>query len=238
MNDGPAPEPETDPGDLADGAAHDPTVLPPHRWAVPVGLLVATVLVAVDQLTKQLAEEVLEPGRFVPWIGSGVGWQLVFNPGGAFGIPAPHWLFLLVTVGVVVLVARVLPRTPTLLSAAAYGLLLGGAIGNVLDRLFKAGGEGFGTGYVVDFVAWGSFPRFNVADSAITVGFVLLVVALLLEERRAEAALQDGTVDPAPVDASSDASSDPTGEMSDETPSPPEGPELDPDEGPERGPRS
>ena len=156
---------------------------------MPVGLLVAVVLVLLDQLTKQLAESILVPGRFVPWIGSDIGWQLVYNPGGAFGIPAPHWLFLLVTVGVVVLVARVLPRTPTLLAAAAYGLLLGGAIGNVLDRLLRAGGEGFGTGHVVDFVAWGTFPRFNVADSAITVGFVLLVFALLQEERQAAQAL-------------------------------------------------
>lgn len=185
MNDGSLPEPTTDPGATDDGAQLEPPPPPPHRLAVPVGLLAAAVLVLLDQVTKQIAEAVLVRGRFVPWIGPDIGWQLVYNPGGAFGIPAPHWLFLLVTIGVVVLVARVLPRTPTLLGAAAYGLLLGGAIGNVLDRLLRAGGEGFGRGHVVDFVAWGTFPRFNVADSAITVGFVLLVLALLQEERRA-----------------------------------------------------
>jgi len=159
----------------------------PHPRAVAIGLAVAAVLVLLDQVTKEVAETLLVPGRFVPWLGSGIGWQLVYNPGGAFGIPAPHWLFLIVTVGVVVLVARVLPQAPTKVAATAYGMLLAGAIGNVLDRLLRPGGDGFGEGYVVDFVAWGSFPRFNVADSSITVGFVLLVLALLQEERRTSA---------------------------------------------------
>jgi signal peptidase II len=71
----------------------------------------------------------------------------------------------------------------------AYGMLLAGAIGNVLDRLFRPGDPDLWYGgYVVDFVAWGTFPRFNVADSAITVGFLLLVVALWREERRAGSA--------------------------------------------------
>jgi signal peptidase II len=206
VNEGPSPEPATDPGASASGAQLEPPAPPPHRLAVPVGLLVAMVLILLDQLTKQIALELLEPGRFVPWLGPHVGWQLVFNPGGAFGIPAPHWLFLLVTVGVVVLVARVLPRTPTLLGAVAYGMLLAGAVGNVIDRLFQPGGEGFGTGHVVDFVAWGSFPRFNVADSAITVGFVLLVFALLQEERRVEAVLRASADAPSTSDPDADGS--------------------------------
>jgi signal peptidase II len=151
-----------------------------------LGLLVAATLIVVDQATKALALSWLEPGRFVPLVGDAVGWQLVFNPGGAFGIPAPHWVFLLVTVVVVGVVVRSLPRCERLTTAAAYGLLLAGAVGNVIDRLARPGGPGappFGGGRVVDFVAWGSFPRFNVADSAITVGFALLLIALVLEER-------------------------------------------------------
>lgn len=147
-------------------------------------LILAASLVVLDQATKQLAEELLDRGRFVPWIGEHIGWQLVYNPGVAFGISAPIWLPLTVTVIVVVIVARALPHTPRLLPAASYGLLLAGATGNVIDRLFRAGsGEGFGSGEVVDFVAWGTFPRFNVADSAITIGFVLLILALWQEER-------------------------------------------------------
>jgi len=154
---------------------------------VTVGLTVAAVFVVLDQVTKVIAENVLRPGRFVPWLGSDVGWQLVYNPGGAFGLPAPSWIFLVVTVLVVVIVVRTLPRTASLWQAAAYGLLLAGALGNVIDRLVREGGPdapAFGGGEVVDFVAWGSFPRFNVADSAITVGFALLVLTLWLDERR------------------------------------------------------
>lgn len=159
---------------------------PRHPLSVRVGLLVTAIFVVLDQATKELAEALLEPGRFVPLLGPNIGWQLVYNPGGAFGFPAPSWVFLIVTVLVVVIVARALPRATTLLSSVAYGLLLAGALGNVLDRLFRPGdpdGWPFGDGYVVDFVAWGTFPRFNLADSAITVGFVLLVIALWREER-------------------------------------------------------
>lgn len=179
---------------------------PPGRSRAPavsprsllLGLGVAVLVTALDQVTKVVAERVLERGEFVPWIGARIGWQLVYNPGGAFGIPAPSWVFLLVTLVVVVLVARVLPHTPSRLTASAYGLLLAGALGNVIDRLVRAGGpdDGFGGGWVVDFVAWGSFPRFNVADSAITVGFVLLVAALFREERADEDAGDSGVTDP------------------------------------------
>ena len=154
-----------------------------------VALVLATVVIVLDQATKQLVLHVLEPGVFVPWLSDSIGWELVFNPGGAFGLPAPPWLFLLVTGLVVGIVLRALPRTPTLTGATAYGLLLAGALGNVFDRLLRPnvqGVQGLIDGAVIDFVAWGSFPRFNVADSAITVGFVLLVIALLIEERREE----------------------------------------------------
>ncbi len=152
---------------------------------VGYALLLAAIGIVLDQATKVLAERVLEGGVFVPWLGDGVGWQLVFNPGAAFGLPAPPWLFLVVTGLVVVIVARALPHTTGLLPASAYGLLLSGALGNLLDRVLRAE-DGFLSGEVVDFVAWGSFPRFNLADTWITVGFALLVVALLLEEREAD----------------------------------------------------
>lgn len=151
-----------------------------------IGLGIAAVLTIIDQVVKTYVERVLEPGVFVPWLGSSVGWQLVYNPGGAWGIPAPSWLFLIVTVIVVIVVVRALPRSLNLGQTIAFGMLLAGALGNVIDRLFRSGDGHFGGGYVVDFVAWGSFPRFNVADSAITVGFVLLVIAVWHGERTLE----------------------------------------------------
>jgi signal peptidase II len=158
---------------------------------VQVGLLIAAAIIVLDQATKELAERLLDRSVFVSLLGDAVGWQLVYNPGGAFGLPAPSWLFILVTVAVTIIVARTLPHTRSLLQASAYGLLLAGALGNAVDRVLRpstTGREGWFDGEVVDFVAWGSFPRFNVADSAITVGFALLVVALWREERHASAA--------------------------------------------------
>lgn len=148
----------------------------------------------LDQLTKQLAERALTRGRMVDLLGPGWGLQLTYNDGGAFGLPAPTWFFLGVTVVVVVLVVRNLPQVTRPLPAIAYGALLAGALGNALDRVIRTGDPGdprFLNGHVVDFIAvrlpWlGDWPRFNVADIAITVGFALLVTALWLEERRDE----------------------------------------------------
>lgn len=170
-----APVPGPDAGrDAGRDAARRPA------GGVEIALALAAALVVLDQATKSLVLDRLAPGRFVPFLGPSVGWQLVFNPGGAWGIPAPHWVFLVVTVVVVGVVAVSLPRVPSLLQAISYGLLLAGALGNAIDRVLRAGDPSiaFGGGYVVDFVAWGTFPRFNVADASITVGFLLLVVAL------------------------------------------------------------
>lgn len=156
------------------------------RQAVLVGYVIAALAVILDQATKRIAEVVLDRGVEVPLLGSNIGWQLVYNDGGAYGIDAPSWFFLVVTVVVTVIVVRNLPSAPTMRAAAAYGLLLAGALGNAADRVFRGGDIGdpaFLHGHVIDFVAWGSFPRFNVADIAITIGFVLLLADLWLSHR-------------------------------------------------------
>lgn len=160
-------------------ATTDPTSGPaaaslPPGWLGPV---VVAVLVVVDQVVKYVAEQALEPGRFVPWLSDAIGWQLVYNDGAAFGLPLPWWVFPVVAVVVVVVVWRTLPRVERVVPVVAYGLLVAGALGNLVDRLVRTGDVGdprFLHGHVVDFVAWGTFPRFNVADAAITIGFVLL----------------------------------------------------------------
>lgn len=146
-------------------------------------LAVVTAVVAIDQAVKVLVLEVLAPGRYVPLIGDAVGWQLVFNPGAAFGIPLPAPVFPLATVVVLVVVVRSLGDAGRG-GVLAQGLVVGGALGNLADRVVRAEpGDPFG-GLVVDYVAWGSFPRFNVADAAITVGVALLLLLLVREERR------------------------------------------------------
>lgn len=165
-----------------------PGSVPAHPLATPVAGLIAAGGLVLDQATKQVALRLLALGEMVPLLGDRIGWQLVENPGAAFGLRAPTWVFLVVAVLVVTIVVRSLPHTPSLLQASAYGLLLAGALGNIIDRITRAE-EGFLSGRVVDFVAWGGFPRFNLADAWITVGFALLVIALLLEDRRSA----DGT---------------------------------------------
>jgi signal peptidase II len=158
----------------------------PGRVPAWIVAIVATGAVIIDQATKHLAVSYLQTGRNVAWLSEGFGWQLTFNDGGAFGVDAPSAFFLVVTVVVTVIVVRQTPGLQTELAAWAYGLLLAGAWGNALDRVFRLGDPGdprFFHGHVVDFVAWGSWPRFNGADVAITFGFVLLVVQLWSEER-------------------------------------------------------
>ena len=144
--------------------------------------VVALAVVVADQLAKEIALELLEPGRFVPLLGSRIGWQLIFNPGAAFGLALPPLVFPLVTLLVLVVIVRSLPVEPAPLVVSGQALLLGGAVGNVIDRMLRPGTEGLFGGHVVDYVAWGSFPRFNVADSAITVGVVLFLLAVLRDE--------------------------------------------------------
>lgn len=169
---------------------------PGDPWLLQVSMLAAAIALVFDQATKELAETLLVRSRLVDWLADGWGWQLVYNPGGAFGFGAPTAFFLGVTVVVTVIVVRNLPRTTRMGGAVAYGLLLAGALGNALDRVFRA--PGFLRGEVVDFIAirlpfYGDFPRFNVADMAIISGFVLLMVALWREDLEHAAAERAGT---------------------------------------------
>ena len=143
---------------------------------------IASAVVVLDQFVKELVLAVLEPGRFVPLVGSRVGWQLIFNPGAAFGVRLPPVVFPLVTLLLIVVVLRGLRQPIRGAAVVAQGLVIGGAVGNVVDRLLRPGDGSLVGGYVVDFVAWGGFPRFNVADAAITVGVSLFVLVAFLED--------------------------------------------------------
>lgn len=162
--------------------------------AVPAGprraglvlIAVAASVVVLDWAAKELVLARLVPGRFVPLIGDVVGWQLVFNPGAAFGIPLPAPVFPVVTAVVVAVVVRSLKEAKGVAIVVAQGLVVGGALGNLLDRAIRPGDGPLG-GLVVDYVAWGSFPRFNVADAAITVGVAGMLLLILRDERRSTA---------------------------------------------------
>lgn len=147
------------------------------------GAVALAVLIA-DQAAKTLAVVALD-NRVVD-LGI-MDLRLVRNPNAAFDIPGFPGMFLLITVIVLTLVVRALPSTDRLSLALSYGLLTGGALGNGLDRLFRA--PGFPTGHVVDLFDLRWWPVFNLADSAIVTGAILmglLVVVMDREQRSAE----------------------------------------------------
>ena len=162
------------------------------------GLLIPVTTVGVgliwlilDQATKVLVVHTLEAqGRIVD-LGF-INLNVIRNSGGAFGFPGVPGLFVVVTIVVLFLVIRALPRTDRLSLAVSYGLVCGGALGNVTDRLFRA--PGFPSGAVVDFFDLTWWPIFNIADIGIVVGamsIALLMTVMEREEREAQEA-RDG----------------------------------------------
>ena len=142
-------------------------------------LLLAAFVVLLDQGSKELALSLLA-GAPVPVLDPCFELRLVHNPGAAWGMLAGR-RFVLAGVSAAMLALLAWNRRDlcaTRLSRLASGLLAGGIVGNLVDRVFRAGGR------VVDFLhvhwrdAW-DFPTFNVADSAITVGVALLLLASL-----------------------------------------------------------
>jgi signal peptidase II len=148
------------------------------RWRLLLG--VAAGILVIDQLTKWWAIESL-PGRTVDLVGS-LRLNLAMNYGSAFSVAEGRGalisLLALVIVGVLLLSGRSATRP---LVAAATGLVVGGAIGNLLDRALREG-DGFLGGGVVDFIDVQWWPIFNVADTAIVVGAVLLFFAQLRDD--------------------------------------------------------
>jgi signal peptidase II len=131
------------------------------------------VLVA-DQLSKLWAVRQLADAP-ASIVGNDVSFELTRNTGSAFSLfQAFTPLLALIAIGVAVLLVREVRRSRDTLMILGLSLVLGGALGNLADRLFRS--PGFLKGAVVDFVHVGRFPTFNVADSAITIGAALIVI--------------------------------------------------------------
>ena len=140
-----------------------------------VGAIVAATVVVVDLLTKRIAAVSFsdEPLAVIP----GVLWfNFVENPGAAFSMLQGAGPFLAVAAAVAVVVLFVSLRTPRpLLEVIAFGMVAGGALGNLVDRVARS--DGFLDGHVIDWIQVPNFPLFNIADSAVTVGVALLFIA-------------------------------------------------------------
>lgn len=182
---------------------------------VQVGLLVGAIGWMLDQATKAAAVQSLS-GRAPLELPGPLFLQLTYNQGAAFGLPAPWWLFLVVTVVVVALVIWHLPAAEDPLEPVAYGLLAAGALGNLTDRLVRPHPDGFGQGEVVDFIASRVWPTFNVADMCITVGFGLLLVAAYRVEHHAGAPVTGRDRQPAAALARAASHTDPTASDTDQ----------------------
>ena len=150
---------------------------------------------ALDITTKRLVVAELEGRRTLEWLGGQLLIRVSRNSGAAFSFAeGATVLFTAVAVAVVVVIVRISRRLRSTAWALSLGLLLGGATGNLLDRLFRS--PGVGRGAVVDFIDFQVWPSFNVADSAIVTGGIL---AVLLSFRGIEV---DGTRGSAPENPS------------------------------------
>ncbi|HEX5614151.1 MAG TPA: signal peptidase II [Acidimicrobiia bacterium] len=157
----------------ADRAAGDADTPPGPRPLLRVGAVVAA-LVVVDQITKSWAVAALADGP-VSVIGDAVELRLVRNPGGAFGrFQGLTPLLALGAIAITVFLVRTVRTTTDRILLAGLTLILAGALGNLGDRVFRS--PGVLRGHVVDFVSVGWWPVFNVADSCISIGAVLLIV--------------------------------------------------------------
>ncbi|GAA4715786.1 signal peptidase II [Brevibacillus fulvus] len=143
--------------------------------------IIAIVIILLDQWTKYLVATHMQIGESIPLIPEVFHLTSHRNMGAAFGIlQNQRWLFIAITlvvvIGIIVSLVRIGKKQPR--TSLALALVLGGAIGNFIDRA--------ATGQVVDFlyIKLINFPIFNVADMAITFGVVLLLLDILLESRR------------------------------------------------------
>ncbi|WP_152649888.1 signal peptidase II [Demequina globuliformis] len=183
----------------------------------PAFWLVALAVVLVDQATKQWTLNNLEPYEKHEVLGDFLSIQLVFNSGAAFSLGDNFtWVLTLVALAITVGIIVYAKRAQSTLAVALFGIGLGGAVGNLIDRLFRD--PSFGQGHVVDMINYNDWFVGNVADIAIVgVAVVVLVLSmrgteLLAPAGRAQAASQERSRDGDDSDASSDAATQDNGD--------------------------
>lgn len=164
--------------------------------------VLAALVLAADQFTKYLAIENLPPEEPVPVLGDFLVFFLVRNPGAAFSLgEGVTWIFTIALAAVAVVIGWLAFRVQSRAWAIILGLLLGGVLGNLTDRLFRD--PGFPVGHVVDFIStpWMMPAIYNVADIFIVTMMITVALLVLLGLRL------DGTREPKAV-KDTDASSD------------------------------
>ena len=150
-----------------------------------LGAVVAVMLAvaALDQVVKAVMVSWLEPGVPQPVIGDWFRFYLLFNSGAAFSMGENlTWLFTAIQLAFVLGALWFGPRMTSKWEALGLALVAGGALGNLIDRLFRA--PGFWFGHVVDYISVGNFAVFNLADASITVGVVVFILGTLAAEMK------------------------------------------------------
>jgi len=138
--------------------------------------VIALAVYAADQFAKLLVVQNLQEGERVPVLGQVLQFQYVQNSGAAFSLASGWtWIFSITATGVVVFIVIYASRIRSLSWAVLFGMLLGGTLGNLTDRLFRE--PSFGLGHVVDFILVYGFPAiFNIADSFIVASMGLFIL--------------------------------------------------------------
>jgi signal peptidase II len=145
-------------------------------------------VVGIDVAVKQWTTASIAHGDPVKVLGGLIYVIYTRNSGAAFSmLPDQTWIFPIIATGVIVWLVWMIKSTASAAWAVALGLVLGGAVGNLGDRLFRAPGPF--RGHVVDMFSFlddhgGHFPVFNIADSALTVGVILAVLLEFTGRRR------------------------------------------------------
>jgi signal peptidase II len=141
---------------------------------------VALVVLGLDQLAKAWVVSNLTPGKLVNVVGELLQFEFVKNSGAAFSLASGStWIFSIIATVVVVFIVWFARRIRSVGWAILFGMLLGGTIGNLLDRFFRE--PSFGLGHVVDFIRIPLLPAiFNLADVAICVSMGLFIILTLL----------------------------------------------------------
>lgn len=163
---------------MPSGPGADETADRARRPRAGLLAVVAVVVLAADVVSKVLVVARLEGHRPVRLLGGALLLAVSRNSGAAFSFAqGATVLFTLVALAVIVVIVRTARRLRSVGWAVSLGLLLGGATGNLVDRLFRA--PGIGRGAVVDFIDFRVWPVFNLADSAIVCGGLLAVLLTL-----------------------------------------------------------
>ncbi|MFK4729188.1 signal peptidase II [Agromyces mediolanus] len=137
----------------------------------------AVVAYGLDQLTKYLVVSNLTEGETVQVLGQVLEFQFVRNPGAAFSLASGMtWIFTILAAGVITFIIWFARRIKSVAWAMVFGLLLGGVLGNLTDRLFRE--PSFGLGHVIDFIStpWMLPAIYNVADISIVSSMALFMI--------------------------------------------------------------